>query len=145
MRKKRKGKKWIKVRNMVEFRLIATLWLAHVHDVSGSKGETKRIKVVASVLADWKDPLFPLCVPERKKEKFACGFIIARTWPRYLCTFYRCKFIGPRYFFMVQVVRPHLCKHYESKSPRYERKTVGEKGERVTISPSAFFPFFLTI
>lgn len=111
--------------------------------MQGSKGETGRIKAIASILIGRKDPLFPLCVPKRKKKRkkkksSLSGFIIARLrYPRY--TFYRSKFIGPRYFFMVQVVRAHLCKHYESKSPQYERKTVGEKGERVTISPSFFF------
>lgn len=90
--------------------------------MQGSKGETGRIKAIASILIGRKDPLFPLCVPKRKKKRkkkksSLSGFIIARLrYPRY--TFYRSKFIGPRYFFMVQVVRAHLCKHYESKSPQ---------------------------
>lgn len=43
--------------------------------MQGSKGETGRIKAIASILIGRKDPLFPLCVPKRKKkeekEKFA--------------------------------------------------------------------------
>lgn len=37
--------------------------------MQGSKGETGRIKAIASILIGRKDPLFPLCVPKRKKKK----------------------------------------------------------------------------
>lgn len=52
----------------------ATLW-QQARDMQGSKGEIGRIEVIASILIGRKDPLFPLCVPKRKKkeekEKFA--------------------------------------------------------------------------
>ena len=114
--------------------------------MQGSKGETGRIKAIASILIGRKDPLFPLCVPKRKKKKkkkksSLFGFIIARLrYPRY--TFYRSKFIGPRYFFMVQVVRAHLCKHYESKSPQLRAENIRRK--RWKSHDLSFIFFFLS-
>lgn len=45
----------------------ATLW-QQARDMQGSKGEIGRIEVIASILIGRKDPLFPLCVPKRKKK-----------------------------------------------------------------------------
>ena len=77
----------------------------------------------------------------KKKKSSLSGFIIARLrYPRY--TFYRSKFIGPRYFFMVQVVRAHLCKHYESKSPQLRAENSRRK--RWKSHDLSFIFFFLS-
>lgn len=77
----------------------------------------------------------------KKKKSSLSGFIIARLrYPRY--TFYRSKFIGPRYFFMVQVVRAHLCKHYESKSPQLRAENSRRKRWKSHDLSFIFFFFF---
>ena len=106
----------------------------------GSKGEIKRIKVAVApvLLPRLKRSIVSALRSRKEKEKsFAGGFIIGRTGTRTRAC-YRVRFIvaslsGPVVSSWFKWYK-HTCASIANQSPRYyERKTLGEKGERVTI------------